>query len=242
MVMERLEPVAEEKGIEINQEIPDDLPQIESDETRVHQTLQNLIGNAVKFTEEGRVTVAARSDAENIHIEVADTGIGISEKDLPHIFEEFRQVDGTTARQYEGTGLGLTIAYKAVRMLGGDLSVKSAQGKGSVFTLILPIRWQGIAPVYEPATFKPPAGIAPSRKTVLIVDDEPDALTMISSYLSREGYNIITATSGEEAIRLAQSHRPFAITLDSIMPEMDGWEVLQQLCPSGKRAWKKVRK
>ena len=228
-IMERLEPLAEDKGIKLDQEIPDDLPQIESDETRVHQILQNLIGNATKFTEQGSVTVSARSDAENIHIEVSDTGIGISKKDLPHIFEEFRQVDGTSARPYEGTGLGLTIAYRAARMLGGNIFVESTLGKGSTFTLILPIRWQGVIPVSEPVIFKPPPGIEPARKTVLVVDDEPDALTMISGYLSSEGYHIITAASGKEAVRLAQRHRPFAITLDIIMPETDGWEVLQEL-------------
>jgi len=228
-IMERLEPLAQDKGIKLGQEIPDDLPLIESDIMRVDQILQNLVGNAIKFTDQGSVTVSAHKDAENIYIEVSDTGIGISNKDLPHIFEEFRQVDGTSARSYEGTGLGLSIAYRAARMLGGTISVKSTSGEGSTFTLILPIRWQGIAPVYTPEISKAPAGIEPAPKTVLVVDDEPNALTMISDYLSGEGYNIITATSGEEAIRLAQRHLPFAITLDLIMPEMDGLEVLQEL-------------
>ncbi|MCP4118088.1 MAG: response regulator [Desulfobacteraceae bacterium] len=228
-IMERLEPLAEDKGIEVNLKIPDNFPQIESDENRVHQILQNLIGNAVKFTEQGGVIVSAGSDAENIHIEVSDTGIGISKKDLPHIFEEFRQVDGSSSRPYEGTGLGLTIAGKAVTMLGGNISVESTLGKGSTFFLTLPVRWQGMAPVSELAIFRPFEGAVPAQKTVLVVDDEPETLTMIASYLSGEGYNILRATSGEEAIRLARRHRPFAVTLDILMPEMDGWEVLQQL-------------
>jgi len=228
-IMERLEPVAEEKGIRLHLETPDDLPQIESDEARVHQMLQNLVGNAVKFTEQGEVTVSARYDADNIYIDIADTGIGIAEKDLPYIFAEFRQVDGTTARQYEGAGLGLAISYKGAKMLSGDLSVESTLGKGSTFSLTLPIKWQGMAPVSESVAFRPPAAVEPARKTILVVDDKPHALTMISNYLSQEGYNVITATSGNEALRLAREHRPFAITLDIIMPDMDGWEVLQEL-------------
>lgn len=228
-IMERLEPLADDKGIMLNQEIPDDLPAIESDENRVHQILQNLIGNAVKFTEQGSVVVSVRCNAENIHIEVSDTGIGISKKDLPHIFEEFRQVDGSSSRPYEGTGLGLTIAWKAVGMLGGNLSVESTFGKGSTFFLSLPVRWHGPVPVSEIPVCRSFEGMAPAQKTVLVVDNDPEPLTMISNCLSRKGYNIIKATSGEGAIRLAQRHRPFAITLDIMMPEMDGWEVLQQL-------------
>jgi len=228
-IMERLEPVAEEKGIAMNQETPDNLPQIESDEVRVHQILQNLMGNALKFTDQGSVTVSARSDAEKVYIQVADTGIGISAKDLSQIFQEFRQVDGTTARPYEGTGLGLAIAHKAAKMLGGDLTVESAPGKGSTFTLVLPVKWSGLILDSRPFAVTTPGQIISEQKTVLIVDNEPDVLTMISEYLTQEGYNILTATSGEKALRLAQEHRPFAITLDVIMPEMDGWEVLQHL-------------
>ena len=228
-VMERLEPVAEEKGIDMNQEIPDNLPQVESDEARIHQIVQNLIGNALKFTDRGNVTVSARSDAEKVYIRVADTGIGISAKDLSNIFQEFRQVDGTSARPYEGTGLGLAIAHKAAKMLGGELSVQSTPGKGSTFTLTIPIKWSGLIPGFGPLAEITPGQIISEQKTVLVVDDEPDVLTMISEYLSLEGYNVLTATSGEKALRLAQEHRPFAITLDVIMPEMDGWEVLQHL-------------
>jgi len=229
VIIERLEPVAEDKGIELSLKIADDLPQLESDEKRVHQILQNLIGNAVKFTSAGNVTVTARSDAENVHIEISDTGIGISEKNLPLIFEEFRQVDGTTARQYEGTGLGLSIAYKAVSALGGDLAVESTLGKGSKFSLTLPIRWQRIVPGSESFVPKPTAKKLSSQKTVLVVDDQPEVVTMIADYLSQAGYNTITATYGAQALELAEKYRPFAITLDIIMPDMDGFEVLQRL-------------
>ena len=229
MIMERLEPVAGQKGIEMIQMIPAHFVQVESDEARVHQILQNLIGNAVKFTEKGRVTVSAKSDAENVHIEVADTGIGISAKHLPHIFEEFRQVDGTSTRPYEGTGLGLTIAHKAAKMLGGNLSVGSALGKGSTFTLTLPVKWEGIVPGSEPLALETPEKITPKQKTILIVDDEPNVVSMIAEYLSKEGYYTLTATSGKQALRLAEKYRPLAITLDILMPEMDGWEVLQGL-------------
>ena len=228
-IMERLEPVAEEKGIDMNQEIPDNLPRIESDEIRVHQILQNLMGNGLKFTDRGSVTVSARCDEKKVYIRVADTGIGIPAKDLSHIFQEFRQVDGTSSRSYEGTGLGLAIAHRAARMLGGELTVQSAPGKGSTFTLVLPVKWSGLVPDVTPFAVTKPAQIAPAQKTILIVDDEPDVLTMISEYLSLEGYNILTATSGEKALRLAREHRPFAIILDVIMPEMDGWEVVQHL-------------
>ena len=230
VIMESLEPLAEEKGIEITQQIPEDLPRIESDESRVHQILQNIIGNGVKFTNKGSVAVSVSSDTEKVYIEVKDTGIGISNKDLPYIFEEFRQVDGSSSRPFEGTGLGLTIAYKAAKMLGGDISVESAPGKGTTFTVTLPLKWEGIAAVYGPIITKSPSEtISEGQKTVLVVDDDPNVVAMISKYLSGEGYNTITATSGKKALELAETHRPFAITLDVIMPEMDGWEVLQNL-------------
>jgi CheY-like chemotaxis protein/CHASE3 domain sensor protein len=229
-IVESIAPLAAEKRIELRQDIPQDLPSLESDDIRVSQILQNLIANAVKFTEAGSVTVSARSDQGRFSVRIADTGIGVAENDLPFIFDEFRQVDGTSARKHEGTGLGLTIARKAARMLGGDITVQSAKGVGSIFTLTLPVAWQGSAPTYEPIVTRQPAGVKKSeRKTILVVDDEPDMAAMISRYLLQEGYNTLTATSGAEALILAARECPFAITLDIIMPDMDGWEVLQGL-------------
>ncbi len=228
-ILERLEPMAREKKIQLRHALPEELPPIESDEARVQQILQNLIANAVKFTEEGSVAITGSTDGDHIAIKISDTGIGIPKKDLPHIFEEFRQVDGTTARPYEGTGLGLAIAHKTAHMLGGEVTVESLVGKGSTFTLTLPVKPRCVMPVSEPLTLKPVAGGKRSRPGVLVIDDEPEAAAMISNYLSREGYAVMTATSGKEGVRLARKHRPFAITLDIIMPDMDGWEVLQAL-------------
>jgi len=228
-IVESIAPLAAEKHIEIRMKIPDDLIPLESDEIRVSQILQNIMANAVKFTDTGSVTVSAESSSGMVSVRIDDTGIGIVEKDLPYIFDEFRQVDGSSARRHEGTGLGLAIARKAARMLGGNIAVQSSPGKGSAFILTLPSVWQGIAPVHEAVVLRKPSTVKSKRKTILVVDDEPEMAAMISRYLLQEGYNTLTATSGTEALELALRELPFAITLDIIMPDMDGWEVLQGL-------------
>lgn len=228
-VVEGHEIIAAGKNIELKQDFADDLPGIESDENKVSQILQNLVGNAVKFTGSGSVSVSAVQDADNIVVEVTDTGIGITPEDQEHIFEEFRQVDGSASRRYEGTGLGLTIARKTARLLGGDITVTSTPGEGSAFSLILPVKY--MSEVLQPA-LKIPERIfksRPGQKTILVVDDEEDVVDMISVNLREEGYSVLTAASGIQALELAKKNHPFAITLDVIMPEMDGWEVLQGL-------------
>jgi CheY-like chemotaxis protein/signal transduction histidine kinase/HAMP domain-containing protein len=230
-ILESIGPLAAEKQIELRQGIPEDLPPLESDEIRVSQILQNIVANAVKFTDAGSVTVSASvsNDHETFSVRIADTGIGIAENDLPYIFDEFRQVDGTSARRHEGTGLGLSIARKAARMLGGEIAVQSAPGQGSAFTLTLPVHWQGTAPVCEPNVIRQPSAMQSNHRTILVVDDEPEMAAIISRYLLQEGYYTLTAASGAEALELAARERPFAVTLDIIMPDMDGWEVLQGL-------------
>jgi len=258
-IMERLAPIAEDKKIKLDYEIFEKTMQIESDEARVHQILQNLIGNAVKFTEQGEVKVSAHCDDENIHIAVSDTGIGISEKDLPLIFEEFRQVDGTSARRYEGTGLGLTLAHRATGMLGGNLSVKSTLDKGSVFFLTLPVRWQGGFPVSEfpvprsvmgnePAQKsvlleeinKNPAGIENFGKNVkagrgnktdriLLIEDNEASVIQVKGILEHAGYIVDVARGGEEALDYMSRFIPCGIILDLMMPKVDGFEVLEKM-------------
>jgi len=229
-ILERVEPLAKEKGLKIIRNIPDNLPPLESDRTKVNQILQNLIGNAVKFTHQGSITVSASFDSQKIYIEVKDTGIGIAEKDLPDIFKEFIQVDGSLSRPYGGTGLGLAIALKIARLLDGDIFVESSPGKGSNFTLALPIKWSGPIPAAtKPAAEAPAFKIQGRSKTILIIDDDPKVCNTIAGYLAQEGYYTLTAESGEEGLELAKLHHPFAITLDMIMPKPDGWEVLQLL-------------
>jgi len=252
-IMERLEPMGEEKGIDLNQEIQDNLPQIESDEQKVHQILQNVLGNAVKFTEKGHVTVSAHNDADKFYIEVADTGIGMSNEDLFYIFEEFRQIDGTSARPYEGTGLGLAIAYKTAKILGGDLSVKSVPEKGSTFTLTLPLKWP--CPD-EPLPLTTRAEVTPTQKTILASSDEPEienrhkyqdikkpeagnrillvedneaAVIQVRKVLESEGYNVDVVRGGQEALEYVKQTIPEGIILDLMMPEVDGFEVLEKI-------------
>ena len=229
-IVEGLEPVAREKGITLQLNIREDLPWIESDEARVHQIIQNIIGNGLKFTEEGGVMVSASRNKTRVRIQIADTGIGIQAKDLSNIFEEFRQVDGSLSRRFEGTGLGLAIAQKATQILGGQISVDSTPGKGSTFTISLPIEYAGLPGNNHPwQAHGSPESMISSPKKILIIDDDPEDIKIISENISQLGYDIITATSGREGLRLAEIHRPFAITLDLIMAEMDGWEALLSL-------------
>ncbi len=228
VIKENLEPLANEKGVAINLQIAEDMPDVKTDAIKLHQVLSNIIGNAVKFTETGAVNLTLKRDSVNIYFEVEDTGIGINTDDIPNIFDEFRQVDGSSSRTYEGTGLGLAIAYKIIKMLGGDIDVKSTLHKGSLFTITLPIEWSDkiVDPEYtEIEAVRPQV----SAKTVLVVDDNPAMIKEISKHLAQAGYNPIGTTSGLKALELAEQYQPFAITLDVIMPDVDGWEVLQKI-------------
>jgi len=142
-IKDSLTPLAEEKGITLNLKLPKKLPTVVTDEVKLHQVFTNVIGNAVKFTEKGSVDIISKSDSKNVYVDIKDTGIGISEEELPHIFDEFRQVDGSSTRRYEGTGLGLAIAYKTIKLLGGTIRVISKLDNGSVFTITTPIKWTG---------------------------------------------------------------------------------------------------
>ncbi len=228
IIKENMQTLADEKSLTINLEIPNNLPQVETDETRLHQAILNIVSNAVKFTDAGSVDISVKCNQENIYIEVKDTGIGISTENLPHIFDEFRQVDGSSSRQFEGTGLGLAIASKMIKILGGKIDVKSKLGKGSVFRISLPIIWY--EKIEFPQDLKLNNLVSPAEsRTILVVDDDQEIVDKISKYLEESGYKTICATSGNEALKLAVEFQPFAITLDVFMPEMDGWEVLQKL-------------
>jgi len=241
-------PLAAEKGLEIQTEISDS-PALHSDEEKIHQILLNLLSNAVKFTEKGMIRIETRASDSLISFAISDQGIGIPASELERIFDEFRQVDGSTTRSYGGTGLGLSICRKLARLLGGDIQVESELEKGSVFTLTVPMRISNEKNVpthsYSAASGKRPSASVPeisekkfissqisSRKkgkAVLVIDDDADIRSLICEYLKEAGYDIITAQNGREGLKLAREIMPFAITLDIMMPELDGWEVLREL-------------
>jgi CheY-like chemotaxis protein/signal transduction histidine kinase len=233
-MVDQLMPLARDKGITLDYEARGVVPQIVSDMKRVRQIVQNLIGNAVKFTATGGASVTLQEDAGMLVIAVADSGIGIPPNHLHSIFEEFRQVDGSTSRSFEGTGLGLAIVRKTALMLGGDVTVASEVGKGSTFTVRLPLGGQtvsGRAAVHGDVALSPPADALSMhrRRCVLVVDDDPETVSLIAGYLAQSGYETITALNGRDALQLARARKPYAISLDILMPEMDGWEVMRHL-------------
>lgn len=227
-ITDSLQPLVMNKDLNIQVNIANELPRIETDEAKLYQILQNIIGNSVKFTDKGYININLKSDTEKVIIEVIDSGIGILQKDIPYIFDEFRQVDGSSSRKHGGTGLGLTIVHKLVKILQGDIRVKSRVGEGTEFTLTIPLKWQVTDGLEDSQTIQTIVSEA-NRKTVLVVDDNPHIVKQISKYLEISGYNTIGSTSGKDALEIAEKHQPFAITLDVVMPEMDGWEVLQEL-------------
>ena len=226
-IVENIEAVAEEKNLRILLNMPEGLPDIQSDEGMVRQILQNIISNAVKFTEKGMVKISALNKGDKIAIEVEDTGIGISDKNLPHIFDEFWQADGSNTRKYDGTGLGLSISYKTAKIINAGIGVKSELGRGSTFTVSFPVKWKDGAD-FSPRPEKS-ADESPLKKKILIIDDNPEIIRLISDYLQEEGFVPVAALSGAAALDAAKMEKPYAITLDILMPGMDGWEVLQNL-------------
>jgi adenylate cyclase len=205
------------------------------DMTRVRQVILNLLSNGCKFTEGGEVRLEAmherREGSEWLVIEVADTGIGMTPEQLERLFQEFTQADSSTTRRYGGTGLGLAISQRLCRLMGGAITVTSAPGKGSTFTVRLPLqRTQGPEETSPPPSAEGAWPQVPrDSDTVLVVDDDETVRELMERFLVREGYRVATAKDGEQALELARSLRPTLITLDVLMPGLDGWEVLKRL-------------
>jgi PAS domain S-box-containing protein len=229
-------PLVEKNGNTLEVRCPADLGNVHADLTKVRQALFNLLSNAAKFTKDGSITleVARSSDSADGQIEfrVRDTGIGMTSEQVARLFQPFTQADASTTREYGGTGLGLSITRKFAQMMGGDVTVESEAGRGSTFSIRLPVevKTPGVmtAPTSSVAAAPAQRG-APGRPTILVVDDDDDARALATHVLTTEGYHVITAADGPEGLRLAREHHPLAITLDVLMPQMDGWAVLTAL-------------
>ena len=221
-----------------------DLGEMRGDQAKVRQALFNLLSNAAKFTHDGTVTLDAlrerMDDSEWIVFRVVDTGIGLTSEKMLRLFQDFTQADPSTTRKFGGTGLGLALTRRFCQMMGGDVTVSSEDGVGSTFTIKLP------AIVSDPETSgseeqpgedrhlvsvdRRDGDPAPAPGTcVLVIDDNASQRDVMRRYLVKEGYCVRCAGSGEEGLRLAREMRPIAITLDVMMPEMDGWQVLKSL-------------
>ena len=211
-----------------------------ADLTKVRQSLLNLLSNAAKFTSSGNVTLhveriaGVSSAGDRITFKVQDSGIGMTPEQVSGVFEAFTQADASTTRKFGGTGLGLAITRRFCQMMGGDVTVISEPGHGSAFTIDLPAQVIGAEDVEtsEAATGadKPfETSAQPDKNTVLVIDDEPGARELMRRFLSREGYHPETAATGEDGLRLARDLHPTLITLDVMMPSMDGWAVLKAL-------------
>jgi signal transduction histidine kinase/CheY-like chemotaxis protein len=228
-----VEPMAKKGKVRIVKDVvPEDMPEVLSDQDKLTQILINLLSNAIKFTEEGEVRLSATVENNSFKIAVSDTGIGIPPEALEYIFDEFRQVDGSTTRAHGGTGLGLSITKKLAHLLGGGIEVRSVQGKGSTFTVTLPThkreRVASQSPVRTDETAPAPVTM-PKKKVLLTIDDDPNVLILLKQNLEDEGYYVVGALSADEGIRKAKEIHPFAITLDILMPHKDGWGVLNEL-------------
>jgi CheY-like chemotaxis protein len=227
-----VQPLAARNGNRLDVVVDPALGRMHADLTKVRQILLNLLSNACKFTERGVVTLtAARERGDDatgagatIVLTVQDTGIGMTAEHMGRLFEAFSQADANTARRYGGTGLGLAITRKFCQLMDGDVSAASEPGAGSTFTVRLPAVVGGAAAMpAETAAAEDGAAGAPR---VLVIDDDPAVRDLIRRYLTREGFRVSVAPDGETGLRLARDLRPDAITLDVIMPGLDGWAVL----------------
>ncbi|MGB7444881.1 MAG: ATP-binding protein [Coleofasciculaceae cyanobacterium] len=251
------------ENLQLINSISPDLAPVEADENRLQQILYNLVGNAIKFTESGKVEVSAEliesednssltvNSQPQLTITVSDTGIGIPEDKLEQIFESFEQADGSTARQYGGTGLGLTITKKLVELHGGKIVVSSEVGTGSRFSFTLPISFAMVEPTQEVVLAPNKQGIIEQplcpvmnfphnieevnplktrQLSILTVDDEPINLQVLKNHLSLENYLVTQAFNGAEALAIINSGQNFdLVILDVMMPRMSGYEVCAKL-------------
>ena len=218
--------LASKKQIQLAQEFDQDIT-VTADKTKFKQILYNLLANGVKFTnEDGRVTTKFEISDNSLLIQVIDTGVGISPEDQEMLFQAFTQVDTSKARAHEGTGLGLALTKRLVELHGGEIWVESTVGEGSTFSFTLPMqRHVTSSPAPMPANLPASA----DNRTILVAEDNEQAAHLLGIYLMEAGYRVEYATDGEAAIAKAAEIKPFAITLDIMLPKKDGWQVLKAL-------------
>lgn len=234
-------PLAGEKQLDYRCEIADTVPEIAyQDGDKLRQIVVNLLGNAIKFTERGEVRLEVDGTADHLSISVRDTGIGMDTETATRVFRAFEQADGSTSRRFGGTGLGLAISSRLADLLGGTLTVDSAPGKGSRFTLQIPTRAtlgeaaedREAPPPDAPAEALPraaPAARSSAERALLIVEDDRNFSRILSDMARDRGYRVFVAERGRDALALAREHRPKGIVLDVGLPDMDGYAVAQQL-------------
>ena len=234
-VVNTITPLVEKNKNVLNLECPAPLGTMRSDVTKVRQALFNLLSNACKFTSDGTMTLRVERVAEYgkdwLIFKVRDSGIGMTQEQMAKLFQAFTQADAGTTRKYGGTGLGLAITKRFCQMMGGDVTVESEHGKGSVFTIRLPAEVPTTAtettalPKEPVVTFDLPE----DASRILVIDDDPTVRDLMKRLLKKEGYRVQTASGGREGLRIAREFKPDAITLDVMMPEMDGWSVLSAI-------------
>jgi len=233
-----LQPAAAKNANSIHVHLAENVSVMKADITKVRQILFNLLSNACKFTDHGNISVNVDQikveQRDWIQFRVGDTGIGISAKQKENLFLEFAQADASIARKYGGTGLGLAITHRFVHLMKGQINVESEPGQGAIFTVQLPAQVAVETTESEPLEGTSDASKALSKTktdqdTILVIDDDPAVRDLMSRFLTKMEFNVVAAASGEEGFRLAKQVHPLLITLDVVMPDHDGWTVLNRL-------------
>ncbi len=224
-------PLVEKNNNSLNLTINTKTKSISADITKIRQILLNLLSNATKFTKEGEIDIIVNDNPDNtslLDFKVSDSGIGMKPEQVDKVFKPFTQADEKTTRKFGGTGLGLTITKMFAEMMGGGIDLSSIINEGTTFTVSIPKF------VIDPKKVKDKIGDISTKPldssfTILVIDDDANAQELMKKFLSKENYSVLQATSGPAGLDLAAKHLPDLITLDVMMPEMDGWEVLAAL-------------
>jgi len=226
-----VQPLVAKNANRLGVNCPEGVGRMHADVTKVRQTLFNLLSNACKFTERGTIELTVERQEERILLRVRDTGVGMTSEQQSRLFEAFTQADASTSGKYGGTGLGLAISRRFCRMMDGDLYCESEPGRGSTFTVVLPLHVvDAVAAESTGRIVSPePASDIVLGRTVLVIDDDADVRDLMERSLTREGFHVELAPDGYTGLERARKLKPAVITLDVMMPGMDGWAVLNQL-------------